>query len=372
MASLIPKSEFIGIESVAHLATGGEAPVLRSHLDAASRFLLDKGVGMPGRERMFGVVERAKAGLARLLGTTTSEIAFLANASEGLFVAASGIDWRAGDNVVVERAEFPSVLHVWGSLRGRDVEVRQVGASPSPSPDEVTAAIDRRTRVVAVSHVSYLTGARHDLAAMRQAADAVGARLFVDASHSLGVVPVSASLCDVVVSCAYKWLLGVHGVGVFYVNGERWPDLAPPWVGWHSIIPEPDWRRRAGYSLKGTAERFELGNLGFISVYMLENALSVLSQLSVERIEPHVMELADCLSRGLAALGLPLLTPEARSRRAGNVAFASDRSAELEARLRTAGVMAWAGDGRLRFSVHAYNDEADVARALAALADIVR
>jgi selenocysteine lyase/cysteine desulfurase len=132
------------------------------------------------------------------------------------------------------------MLHVWRALGGRDVEVRQVGSNPPPSFDEVTAAIDGRTRVIGVSHVSYLTGARHDLAALRAAADAIGARLFVDASHSLGVVPVPASLCDIVVSCAYKWLLGIHGVGVFYVNVERWPDLAPPWVGWHSIVPQED------------------------------------------------------------------------------------------------------------------------------------
>jgi selenocysteine lyase/cysteine desulfurase len=84
------------------------------------------------------------------------------------------------------------------------------------------------------------------------------------------------------------------------------------------------------------------------------------------------MELGDRLWCNLAAIGLPMLTPEARPRRAGNIAFATDQSYELEARLRAAGVIAWAGDGRLRFSVHAYNDEADVARAIDAMAGIVQ
>ena len=47
----ISKSLFIGIEHVAHLAAGGEAPVLRSHVDASMRYLLDKGNTMPGRSR---------------------------------------------------------------------------------------------------------------------------------------------------------------------------------------------------------------------------------------------------------------------------------------------------------------------------------
>src|SRR5262249_39074178 len=109
MNSLLPKDEFIGLAEVAHLAAGGETPPLRSHLEAMGRFLGDKADGMPGRERMAGVARRAKQGIARLLGRREEEIAFLASASEGLFVAASGIDWRPGDNVVVERAEYASV-----------------------------------------------------------------------------------------------------------------------------------------------------------------------------------------------------------------------------------------------------------------------
>ncbi len=64
----IAKTAFIGIAHVAHLATGGEAPVLRAHLDATARFLLDKGDGMPGRARFMDVVARARAALARRLG----------------------------------------------------------------------------------------------------------------------------------------------------------------------------------------------------------------------------------------------------------------------------------------------------------------
>jgi selenocysteine lyase/cysteine desulfurase len=94
--------------------------------------------------------------------------------------------------------------------------------------------------------------------------------------------------------------------------------------------------------------------------------------VGIDTIELHVMELGDQLWRDLRAMGLPMLTPEARPRRAGNIAFATDRSYELEARLRAAGIIAWAGDGRLRLSVHAYNDEADVRRAIDGVRGIVR
>jgi selenocysteine lyase/cysteine desulfurase len=360
----------VGIEHVAHLAAGGEAPVLRAHLDAATQFLLDKGDGMPGRERFFAVVARTKAALAARLGGRPDEVAFVAHASAGLHVAAEGIDWRPGDNVVVGQSEFPSVLHVWQRLRARGVEVRAVGREAVVPSDELAAAVDGRTRVVAASLVGYLTGARHRLTTLRAAADRVGARLVVDASHALGVVPVDGALCDVVVSCCYKWLLGVHGVGVLHVSARRWPDLPPPWVGWYSTERDEDWRRRTGYRVRAGGERFEAGNPAFLPVYLLERGLGALDALEPSAVEAHVLALGGALRAGLVKLGLPVLTPEAPEDRAGNIVFASARALEVEAALRAAGVLVWAGDGRVRLSVHAYNDDADVERALAALADL--
>jgi selenocysteine lyase/cysteine desulfurase len=368
MTAPISKSLFIGIEHVAHLAAGGEAPVLRSHVDSATRYLLDKGNTMPGRERFFVIVGRARERIAALLGGQAHEVSFLAHASEGLFVASEGIDWRPGDNVVVELSEYPSVLQTWQRLRGKGIEVRAVGETPVVPFAELEAAVDGRTRAVAVSHVSYLTGARHDLAALRRLADRVGARLVVDASHALGVVPVDGTLCDVVVSCCYKWLFGVHGVGVFFANSRRWPDLAPPWVGWHSAERDEDWRRRTDYRLRPGAERFEAGNPPFLPIYLLENARRTLDEIDGRAIESHVLALGGELRRGLVKLGLPVLTPEASETRAGNIVFATDRSTDLEQALRAAGVLTWSGDGRLRISVHGYNDDTDVARALDTLA----
>jgi selenocysteine lyase/cysteine desulfurase len=364
---LIPRTAFIGIDNVAHLATGGEAPVLRSHLEAATQFLLDKGDGMPGRERFFTTAARVKATLARRLGGRPEDIAFLGSASEGLHVASEGIDWRPGDNVVVGQSEFPSVLLAWQRLRPRGVEVRAVGWTAVVTHAEIADAVDRRTRVIAASHVSYLTGARLDLQRLRLLADRFGARLVVDASHALGVVPVDGGLCDVVVACCYKWILAVHGVGIFYVNGRRWPDLGPPWVGWHAEIRDEDWQRRTDYRLKKDGERFEAGNPPFLPVYVLDSALRALDSLDPRAIESHVLALGGALRAGLVKLGLPVLTPEPPEERAGNIVFASDRPLEVERRLRESGVLVWAGDGRVRLSVHAYNDEADVGRALEAL-----
>ncbi|WP_129468856.1 aminotransferase class V-fold PLP-dependent enzyme [Mesorhizobium japonicum] len=361
IGSLIPKSEFIGLENVTHLAAGGETPVLISNVGAVTRFMVDKGVGMPGRDRMFATATRARERLARLLGATSQEIALLWNATAGLHAVALGIDWNPGDNVVVGASEFASLLHIW---QAAGIEVRRVGAGPRATSEEIADAADEHTRAIVVSHVSYLTGARSDLAAVRGIADRCRARLVVDASHSLGVVPVDGSLCDVVVSCCYKWLLGTHGVGVFFVNSRRWPQLEPKAVGWNSIVHEPDWRQRTTFHLKPTIEKFEGGNPSFISIYYLENALATLEEIGIRNIESHVLELGRALLDGVKGFGVDLLTPERAVSRAGSISIATTRSEQLETQLRERGVLTWGGDGRLRISVHAYNDMADVDRVL--------
>ena len=81
---LLPKSRFVGLEQVAHLCTGGEAPWLHSHDDACRRFGQLKSAGMAGRDAIFDVYTRAKQQVAALLGISADRVAFLAHASEGL------------------------------------------------------------------------------------------------------------------------------------------------------------------------------------------------------------------------------------------------------------------------------------------------
>ena len=77
MASLAPKADFIGVEERVHLAAGGETPFLKSHVEAFTRYALDKSAGLPGRERQLAIHERAREKAARLLGVRTDEVAFI-------------------------------------------------------------------------------------------------------------------------------------------------------------------------------------------------------------------------------------------------------------------------------------------------------
>ena len=366
--ALIDKSEFVGLDGVAHLCTGGEAPWLRSHGGACERFGVLKSAGMAGREEMFAIGERARARVARLLGVARDEVAFLAHSSEGLNQAVRSVEWRAGDNVVFADLEYPSLVYPAALLRERGVEPRAVRTRHHHlAIDDLAARVDRRTRLVLVSQVSYLTGQRLDLARCAEITRGVGARLAVDATHAAGVVPVPGDLCDFVVSSCYKWLLATHGVGLFAYSARRVGDLVPHTVGWHSV------GRRGGSAdplvmpWRADASRLEAGNPSLLGLAVLDNALARLERLAPADIERHAVTLGGALIEGLRARGRTVITPAAAAERAGNVCFLADDAAGLAGRLAERGVLVWGGEGRIRVSPHVHCDVDDIARFFAAL-----
>ena len=115
--ALIGRDEFVGLDGVTHLCTGGESPFLKSHLDVLATFAADKSAGMAGRDRMFEHYDHAKRQTAQMVSGDPAEVAFLAHATEGIAVVVSSLDWREGDNVVVANLEFPSDIFPYVRLK---------------------------------------------------------------------------------------------------------------------------------------------------------------------------------------------------------------------------------------------------------------
>ncbi len=366
--ALIDKREFVGLDGVAHLCTGGEAPWLRSHTEACERFGALKSAGMAGREEMFRTATRVRGRVARLLGVEPAEVAFLAHASEGLNQAVRSVEWRTGDNAVFADLEYPSLIYPAALLRERGVEPRVVRTRDHHlSIDELAARVDHRTRLVLVSQVSYLTGQRLDLARCAEIAHGAGARLAVDATHAAGVVPVAGGLCDFVVSSCYKWLLATHGVGLFGYSARRVGELAPHTVGWHSVGHRGGPADPLAIDWRPDASRLEAGNPSLLGLAVLDNALARLGQLAPDEVERHARALGGELIEGLRARGFPVITPEAPEERAGNVCFLAEDAAGLASRLAAQRVLVWGGEGRVRVSPHVHCDRDDLERFFDAL-----
>ncbi len=367
---MVPASDFLNLDGVTHLAAGGQSPVLVSTLAALERAARAKGTGLAGHRLNEAVRARAASKVAALIGVEPGDIGFPSSVAHGVSLVADSIDWRPGDNVVMERWEFPSLMNPFLAQARYGVEVRTVAPSGWQAPlSRFAQAIDARTRVVAVSHVSYLTGERHDLEAYAALAHKAGALFVVDASHSLGSVRVDASVADVLFGCCYKFLFGVHGVAIASWNRRRLPDWRPRLTGWHSAEWRPPLEEPREVHVKSTGQVFEPGNPAYPALHVLDKSLDYLAALGMERVEAHTLAMSGVLRRRLVALGVSVMTPEPAAARAGSIAFEHRDPIAVREALEAARVLVTGELGRVRASVHVYTGDDDLKGAAAALAD---
>jgi cysteine desulfurase / selenocysteine lyase len=348
---------------VAHVCAGGETAALRAHDAAVLRYLADKSSGLPGRSAQEAEIEAARTGMARMWGVSAGEIGFVSNVAEGVSIVAESLVWRDGDSIAIDANEYPSVVGPIALRRAPAIALRQARGT---EPDRLSACVDASTRIIAASYVSYLTGERVDLHALRRLADSAGALLLVDFTQASGYLPIEASLADFAFSACYKWMLGITGVAVAYWNRVRQPDWAPASAGWHSFAPGG-----RGYdaipALKSDAMRFTRGNPAHCPIYVLNSALSYLGRFEMREVQRHVQTLTAGLLDELATSQMAVMTPADPARHGASVCFASPRAAAIVDALYAQGVYAWNGQGRVRISFHGYNSTSDLERTVAAL-----
>lgn len=349
--------------------------MLLSHMDVMKRFMHDKSQGEPARALQSAVMNEARSKCATLFKVPAQDLTFLSSATEGINVVCYGLDWQAGDNVVVADVEFPSDILPWTKLKNQGVEIRIVKHEQwHVSEQAIIDQIDDRTRVVALSQVSMYTGQRMNVEMLSEYIRDSNALFLLDATHAAGVVPVNAGLADIMVSSCYKWMLGTHGTGIFYWNRQRLASLSPPFIGWASVSANGGWQSPLQFTLHENADRFLPANPSYISIYMLNNALNYLLELGEDKIQAHSLALGKTLWEGLESAGLEMMTPKASHQRAGNTCFMAPNNDALRAILAENNVLVWGAYGqvgRIRVSAHVHNDDEDVSRLLTAVKELI-
>lgn len=369
MDPLFDPADFRIPPGIAHVCAGGETPFLRRHDAALTAYARDKSLGEPGRKAQDAAVARARDLAAAAWGVERDDIGFCANVAEGVSLVVESLDWREGDSLVVDPDEYPSVLAPAALHRHPRIGIRFARMN---DPEAVAAAADARTRMIAVSHVSYLTGERFDLAPLRAIADRVGALLVVDHTQAAGYLPVRPDIADFAFAATYKWLLGMTGTALACWNRARQPGWSPATAGWHSLAggtARPDWQG-GEVALVPDAMRFARGNPAHAAVYVLGSALGYLGGFDTAAVTRHVQGLTTALLERLRSAGIASTTPADPARHGASVCIAHPRASAFCAALHEHGVWAWNGRGRVRFSFHGYNGMADVERIMAALAAI--
>lgn len=303
---------------------------------------------------------------AKLIGAKPQEIAFIESTSVGLNIAANVLRYPPGSKIVTTDLEYPSVVYPWlrKSLGAKVHYVTNVNGKILL--DDMEKAVDDKTVAVAVSHVEYMNGFRHDLRALSEIAHEHGAYLIVDAIQSAGAMQIDVKRDDVdfLASACYKWLLSPPGAGYLYVKEDLIEKLEPPFVGWASVKKEVfetlDFWDIWSLKLSETASRFEIGSPSFISLVGATEALKMLLNFGIENVEKRILRLTDHLITAVKNLGLKLQTPEELQHRSGIVNFKIDKPQKMAEKLKNKGIVVSARAHGIRVSPHFYNTEEEI------------
>lgn len=320
--------------------------------------------------------QAGRAAFAAVLGAHADEIALTDGTSRGSNLAVQMLDVKPGENVVVDDSTYWSSAVPWRLRARAGTELRRVRARADSCVhvDDLAKAIDDRTAVVSITHVSFRTGVRHDLAAIAELAHAHGALLVVDLAQAAGALALDLPTLgvDIASGLAMKWLLGSPGVGFLFVRRGLIERLEPAQVGYVSLANLWDDDVYDAPRFHDTAARFELAIPDLAAVAASTAGIRLLLETGMETVEERVLDLSGRCLDGLRSRGATPFTPDEPAQRAGVVAVPVADAALIVAGLRARGVDVWCNPAGtlLRIDPHAFNTSDDVDRALAGLAEI--
>jgi len=231
---------------------------------------------------------------AGLLGCTAAEVAITGATTDGINAILSGLDLQPGGEVLTSDEEHPGLSAPLAVARERrGIEIRVVPF------DELVSSVRPSTKLVACSHVSWMTGRVVDVPALA----ATDALVLLDGAQGLGAIPVDVRAlgCDFYAASGQKWLCGPNGLGYLYVRAELAPTLSAPWPGYPTVADNAD---PFEPELYGDARRFDIGFPPAEHAAWALASLDVLEGAGLAAVQARAIGLAARFADGLRERGI--------------------------------------------------------------------
>jgi len=341
------------------------APVSQRVLTAIRSFLVNASeLKIEDYPSFLKIMEETKKELGIYLNCDSERIAFLDNTTNGINVLAAGIEWKKGDRILLNDAEFPGNVYPFMHLQRRGVEVDFVRSdNGAASADAIIDAIKPGTRLVSVSQVQFLSGYRVDLKKLSKACKEKDIILCVDAIQGLGAIRMDLKEEEVdFISCGtQKWMLGLQGLSYIYVSEELQKKMTPAYMGWLSVN---DAWNLLDYKLdpKSSAALFQTGTLNSLGIYSLHASLGLFKEFGYSNVEEHVLNNTEYLIDQLTGLGIQPMAGGERKNLSGIVAFKHKNAQHIFDELENHNITCAIREGAIRIAPHFYNTEEEIDR----------
>ena len=299
------RRETPGCANVIHFNNAGSSLMPQLALDATIDHLqLEAQIGgYEAATHQHNAIEHAYDAAAALINCSRDEIAFVENATRAWDMAFYSIPFRSGDRILTAMSEYASNYIAYLQM------AQKMGAIVEPIPDDehgqlsieaLRNMIDKRVKLISVTHVPTSGGLVNPIAAIGKIARAAGILYLVDACQSVGQMPIDVEEigCDMLSATGRKYLRGPRGTGFLYVRREILERLEPPFLDLHSAT----WIAHDRYEMRSDARRFENWETNYAGKIGLATAIDYCMQWGLDNIWSRIQILSSQLRTQLSAL----------------------------------------------------------------------
>ena len=317
--------------------------------------------------------------MASFLHAEAGEIMFVPNGTVGIDMAACGMQWKKGQNILLDSMSFISNAAPWiEAARLHELEIRYIPAELPGFLDleKMEQLIDEHTALISVTHAANSIGVLQDIEKIGRIARKYEIPYLVDAAGTIGAVPLDVKRigCDFLTASGRKYLRGPSGTGILYVKKEMLEKIKGYISSWNSGIW--DWQK-GEFTYHGDIRKLETGEKNYPGIFGLSKAVEYIEEIGgAEVIESRIRKLTQYLFEKLKTInGLRVIGPEDAACRCGTTGFVMEGKTcgEIAACLNQNGVgmmghhffcpgvtELFGIEGTARLSLHYWNTEEEI------------
>jgi cysteine desulfurase/selenocysteine lyase len=320
----------------------------------------------------FQLMGKLKKTCAPLIQARPEEIGFAYNTSYGLNIAAQGIELKPKDIVLLSDIEFPANVYPWLNLKNKGVKIKFMKSRNGFfDTDNFIRAIDKKTKVLALSFVQFFNGFKNDLEKIGRICKEKNIFFVVDGIQGVGNLEIDVKKCQIdFLACGgQKWLLSSMGGGFFYYSSKAKQKLETVFSGWLGVDWQTNWTDLLKYNLVPfkTAQKFDIGTYPFPILRTFYYSTMLLQKIGVKNIQKHNLSLLDKLILFLQENEFKILSSLEPKQRSSILSFACENGKGLFQKLRKEKILVSYREGGIRVSPHFYNNEEDMERLIKVL-----
>ncbi|MCH8286503.1 aminotransferase class V-fold PLP-dependent enzyme [candidate division KSB1 bacterium] len=328
-------------------------------------------------DRFTGTIREMRSVLGKLICAPSEEIILANSNSYGIHLLANGLQWRAGDEILLMKGDFPSNILPWLSLRKKGVKIRFIDPENYVvQEDELKKHITPATKLFCVSWVHSFSGYAVDIEALGEICRSNNITFVVNGSQAIGTrdLNISKVKIDALTSVGFKWLCGPYGTGFCWIRPKILQSLTYNKAYWLSMMTADDLGNNLD-NIEFPEEQFTgkydiFGTANFFNYKPWKAAVEYLLQIGIENIETYNKNSVKYLIEGIDRDKYDIVSPVEGDCQS-TLFFVSNKNPnnnkEIYTILKSKKIHIAFRNGKLRLAPHIHNTIQDLEKALGIL-----